>query len=159
MPTALTTTIMNTFMTAIIIAFIPARTRGTTSVPARRFLCSTYEGTCWDERFCVQGMEGPVLSGKAQGRGDARLLFRQVSRRRDQQHVLSAAEGEDAARLGRQGARELPVRDQGLTANHTLHPAQARIGGSGGLFAEDGGGARFAARPHPLPVASEHETR
>src|SRR5207244_10493762 len=61
------------------------------------------EDSRWYERLRLQGMEGSVLPRGLERRRDARLLLKQVSDGRDQQHVLSAAQGEGVARLGGAG--------------------------------------------------------
>ena len=48
----------------------------------------------------------------------------EIPHRRDQQHVLPDAEGERAARLGREGAAGVPLCDQGLAADHPPRAAQ-----------------------------------
>ena len=78
------------------------------------FAFKEWKGTFYPEDMKDDGMLGFYAS--------------EVSDGRDQQHVLSAAEGARAARVGVAGAGAVHVRDQGEPAHHALRAAQARIG-------------------------------
>src|SRR5437660_11311925 len=58
----------------------------------------------------LQGMEGPVLPGDAEGPGDAGLLRAAVPLGRDQLHVPAAALGADAHDVEGADARGIHVR-------------------------------------------------
>src|SRR5204863_7437894 len=92
------------------------------------------ENSRWNEWLRLQGVEGQLLPEGAEGRRDAWLLRQQISRGRDQQHLLSSAARERIARLGGKGPRHVHVRAQSESAHHPLRATQARISDARRLF-------------------------
>src|SRR5206468_8351890 len=115
------------------------------------------EDSRWYERLRLQGMEGSVLPRGLERRRDARLLLEQVSDGRDQQHLLSAAQGEGAARLGSAGARAILLCDQGEPENHAFRAAQAGVRGDRRISSARYGAARGARRTDSFSAAAEFE--
>src|SRR5678815_2509762 len=70
------------------------------------------------ERLLLQGMEGQLLPGQDEARGDAAVLLVEAADGGDQQHVLPDAQDGDAGELAEDHPRDVPVCDQGVAAHH-----------------------------------------
>src|SRR6267143_2837301 len=108
----------------------------------------------------LQRVEGQLLSGEHQAGGDAGVVRRAPAHGRDQQHLLSDAQGERARELGEVHARGFPVLDQSLAPHY---PPGATEGGGRGGFGRfslpEPGGTRPQARPGAVPAPAVHEER
>ena len=106
--------------------------------------------------FSYKEWKGTLLPGRPCRRRDARVLRRAPAGRRDQQHLLPDAEAGAARGLGDAGPGGVPVRPQGVAADHA--PQAAEGGGRrGGLLLRRRRDARRAARPDALPAAAQPE--
>src|SRR2546430_16102964 len=98
------------------------------------------EGARRDERVQLRGVARKLLSGGPSLEEDARVLRGAFRQRRDQLLLLPEAHAEDPRGLGGAGAGAVPLRAQGLAADHAPEAA-ARLRGSAGVVRGRG--------PHP----------
>src|SRR5262245_4759425 len=117
---------------------------------------SDHEPVYRHQRVRLQGVEGVVLSQGPAGRGDAPLLRRAVPDGRDQQHVLPDSEDVGGRGVGGGGAGRVPVRTQGLAADHAF-PAAKGVGGDRGDHVPGRGGTGRAPWAGSVSTAAEPE--
>src|ERR1700722_13592629 len=110
----------------------------------------------WHKRLFVQGVERHVLSQGPASQANAPLLWRTLSDRRDQQHVLPHADGVGPASVGERRSHRFQVYPQGAAADHAQETAQGRKR-FGVATARSRRGAEGAPRSAAISVAAELE--
>src|SRR3954468_18658498 len=111
-----------------------------------------------NQRLQLRGLAGKLLSRGSLREEDARVLRGEVRQRRDQLLVLPEAHGKDPRGVGGAGARALPLRAEGLAADHAPEAA-ARLRGIRHFVRRRGPPARSAARAGALPAAAQSQVR
>src|SRR5256886_4618076 len=116
------------------------------------------EGVRRNERVQLRGVARKLLSGGSSLEEDARVLRGAVRQRRDQLLLLPEAHAEDPRGVGGAGAGAVPLRAQGLAADHAPEAA-ARLLGSGGIVRGRGPHTRRTPGAGALSAASELQGR
>src|SRR5439155_4091429 len=106
----------------------------------------------------VQGVEGALLPGDAEGSGDALLLRGAVPLGGDQLHVPAPALGEDPRDVEGADAGGVRVRAEGTPADHA-HAPPPRRRRVRFVLPRSGSPARRAPGADPVPVPAVAEVR
>src|SRR5436190_1377409 len=99
-------------------------------------------------------METDLLSRGPAGQGDAALLWPAVPVGRDQQYVLSNAQGIHAGSVGGRGARRFQVCAEGAAA-YNAHSAAEGYGWFGGVSARNGWRTQGSAGAALVSIAAD----
>src|SRR4051812_41816757 len=112
------------------------------------------------QRLFLQGVEGKFLPAGSEAGCDAALVRAAPANRGDQQHLLSHAEPDGAADVGRDYAGALPVHHQGAAAHYPHGAFEGGLRGRlGWLSLPLPGIAGRQARSGALSIASGSEKR